>query len=153
MSKFDPSSLLDITTNDALTRRPPLPAGLELIGEIGEPKPRQSPGKQDPTKVYTFLDIPITVDLSSDPKLMEEQGTDKVTLTYGISLDINEAGNIDSSPGKNGRLRQLRDALGLNDPGKSFNLRMLQGRQIRVVISHRTYENELYDEIKSIAKV
>ncbi len=154
MSIFDASTLLDATTTDALTRRPALPAGTELLGTIMEPKPRQSQGKTDPTKVYTFLDIPIELDLTVRPDLMKQQGDlDKVTLTYGIGIDLNEAGAIDTAPGKNGRLRQLRDALGLNDPGKSFNLRMLQGRQIRVVISHRTNDGEIYDQIDKVAKV
>lgn len=154
-SAFDPSSFLDTTTTDALTRRPPIPAGKELLGIIGEPKPRQSQGKKDPNATYTFLDLPVEFDLASqDPNLAAQIGQDKVTLTYGFMIDITASGGLDTSAGKNGRLRQLREALSMNVPGQTFNPRMLQGRQARFKISHRVNEmdGEIYDQIDGVAK-
>ena len=153
-SAFDSATFMDATTQDALTRRPPIPAGTELIGIIGEPKPRQSQGKKDPSATFTFLDLPVELDLSQNPALMTMIGQQKVTLTYGFMVDITPSGGLDTSPGKNGRLRQVREALGMNTPGQAFNPRMLQGRQIRVKISHRIndMDGETYDQIDGVAK-
>jgi hypothetical protein len=154
MTNFDPASFLDATTQDALTRRPPIPAGTELVGIIGEPKPRQSQGKKDPTATFTFLDLPIELDLTQNPAIRQLIGQDKVTLTYGFMVDLSPSGGLDTSPGKNGRLRQLREALGMNTAGQAFNPRMLQGRQVRVKISHRINEmdGEVYDQVDGVAK-
>ncbi len=153
-SAFDPASFLDASTTDALTRRPPIPAGTELLGIIGEPKPRQSQGKKDPTATFTFLDLPVEIDLTQNPAIAAAIGQDKVTLVYGFMVDITPSGALDTSPGKNGRLRQLREALGMNVPGQTFNPRMLQGRQARFKISNRVNEmdGEIYDQIDGVAK-
>jgi hypothetical protein len=154
MSAFNPDSFLDSTTTDALTRRPPIPAGVELIGIIGEPKPRQSQGKKDPTATFTFLDLPVEFDLTQAPQVQKFVGQAKVTLTYGFMVDITASGALDTSPGKNGRLRQLREALDMNKAGQTFNPRMLQGRQARFKISHRINEmdGEVYDQVDGVAK-
>ncbi len=153
-SIFNPDSFLDSTTTDALTRRPPIPAGTELLGIIGEPKPRQSQGKKDPTATFTFLDLPVEFDLTQNPQVRAHVGQDKVTLTYGFMVDITASGALDTAPGKNGRLRQLREALDMNKPGQTFNPRMLQGRQARFKISHRINEmdSEVYDQVDGVAK-
>lgn len=153
-SAFDVSTFLDATTTDALSRRPPIPAGTELLGIIGEPKARQSQGKKDPTQTFTFLDLPVEFDLNQIPAVREAVGQDKVTLTYGFMVDITPSGALDTSAGKNGRLRQLREALDMNKAGQTFNIRMLQGRQARFKISHRVNEldGEIYDQVDSVAK-
>lgn len=153
MSMFDPATLLDTTTSDALTRRPPLHAGTEMVGTIGEPKARQAPGKKNPQEVYTFLDIPVEFDLTQYPHVQKLVNLEKLTLVYGFIIELNDAGAIDGAPGKNGRLRLLREALGLNEPGKPFNLRMLQGRQIRAIIGQREADGEIFDQIDKVAKV
>jgi hypothetical protein len=153
-SSFDPTVFLDATTTDAFTRRPPLPANAEFIGMIGEPKTRQTKGTKETNKdeIYTWLDLPITIDLNAYPQVHSSLNVDQVTLTYGVRLDITPSGTLDGSTGKNGGLRQLRDALGMNVAGQAFNIRMMQGRQIRVKISHRTYQGDVFDQIDSVAK-
>lgn len=156
-SAFDPNLFLDASTTDALVRRPPIPAGTELLGILGEPKPRQNQGKKESNQgvVYTSLDIPVEFDLTQNPTVRQIVGQDKVILNYGFLVDLNAAGTaFDTSPGKNGRLRQLREVLDLNKPGQTFNLRMLQGRQARFKISHRINDadGEVYDQVDSVAK-
>jgi len=46
-SNFDPSQFLDATTTEALVKRPPLPAGQDFIGTIGEPKVRGWESKKE----------------------------------------------------------------------------------------------------------
>src|ERR1700691_1747106 len=106
-SAFDPNQFLDATTTEAASRRPPLTAGKDFIGVIGEPKARTVAGKKDPSKSYTFLDFPIAVDVTADPKEHARIGLDTVNLSYSTSMDLNDTG-IDWSPGKNNGLRMLR---------------------------------------------
>lgn len=151
LSNFDPSLFLDATTTEANKKRNPLPAGVEVIGIIGEPKVRTWQGKTDPTKGGIVADIPIEIDLSTT-QYRELVGVDKVMLMDGIMLDTVPGGGLDNSPGKNTKLRRYREALGLNVAGQPFSLRMMQGRTIRVKIKNEEYEGELYDKVDSVAK-
>ena len=152
MSNFDPTSFLDATLTEATTKRKPIPAGLELVGIIGEPKSRAWVGKQDPTKSGIAIDISVEIDLSAYPDVAAETGANKVTLNDSIMLDLTEANTIDNAPGKNGKLRRWREALGMNTPGDPFSFRMMQGRQIKVKIGHREYQGDIFDEIASVVK-
>lgn len=157
MSLFDLNSFLDAATTEESKRRPPLPAGTELVATIGEPKARSWTGKQDPSRSGIAVDLPLEFDLKAlgrEDLIKHVGGLEKVTITHGIMLDLTEAGTIDYSPGKNGRIRLYREALGLNVPGQQFALRMLQGRQIRAKIKHRPGQNadEIYEDIEAVAK-
>jgi hypothetical protein len=150
-SQFDPSLLLDATTSEASTRRPPIPAGTELIGIIEEINPRVVQGKKDPSKSYTFVDVKIRV---SVPHELQAHGQPaEVVFVDGISLDTTAHGGFDMAPGKNGKLRRYRDSLDMNTPGVPFSLRNMIGRQIRVKIKHEAYEGEMYDRVDNVAKV
>ena len=147
-SNFDPQAFLDATIAEPSVKRPPLPAGREFVGVIGEVKARTWQGKQDPSKSGIVMDVPITFDLAQFPELNLKQ----VTITDGIMLDTTDGGTIDNSPGKNGKLRRYREALNMNKPGDTFSFRAMQGRTIRAKISHRTYEGDLFDQIDSVAR-
>ncbi len=150
MSTFDPSAFLDATITEPSTKRSPLPAGMDFVGVIGEVKARTWQGKNDPTKSGVVMDVPVEIDLSAYPGV--NIGATKVTLTDGIMLDVTDSGMIDNSPGKNGKLRRYREALNMNKAGDAFSFRAMQGRTIKVKISHRTYEGEIFDQIDSVAK-
>jgi hypothetical protein len=152
VSNFDPASFMDATVTEAMTKRPPIPAGRDVIGIIGEPKIRTWQGKKDPTQSGIAADIPIEIDLTAYPDLHKIVGADKVTLVDSIMLDTTEGGMIDTAPGKNGKLRRYREALGMNSPGTPFSFRAMQGRQIKAKIKHETYEGELYDKVDAVAK-
>lgn len=153
MSQFDPSAFLDATTTEASTVRPPLPAGADLVAVIGEPKvtPWQS---KDGTKAGLRLDLPLVFDLDAYPDVKAAIGgsVNKVTITDGVMLDMTEAGTIDYGPGRNGKLRRYREALGLNVAGQPFSFRMLQGRQVKAKIKHDLYEGNVYEKIDSVSK-
>lgn len=150
MSNFDPSTFLDATITEASTKRSPLPAGRDFTAIVGEVKARTWQGKADPTKSGIVMDVPLEIDLSAYPDV--QIGASKVTLTDGIMLDLTESGMIDTSPGKNGKLRRYREALNMNKPGEPFSFRAMQGRTIKVKISHRTYEGDIFDQVESVAK-
>ncbi|MDX2059909.1 MAG: hypothetical protein SFV24_19020 [Gemmatimonadales bacterium] len=151
---FDPSAFLDATTTEALTKRPPLPAGLDFVATIGELKSVAWQGKADPTKSGIRIDVPLQIDLNAYPDVKAALGgsIDKVTITDGIMLDLTPAGAIDFAPGRNGKLRRYREALDMNQPGAPFSVRMFQGRLIKVKIKHEPYEGELYEKVDSVAK-
>ncbi len=151
-STFDPSTFLDATVTTALTRRPPLNAGADFTGVIGELQPRQWTGKTDPTKSGVAVDVPVEIDLNAYPSEKDRLGVDKVFLKDSIMLDRKEDGSLDMSAGKNGKLRRYREALGMNEDGQPFSIRQMQGRQIKVKIKHRTYEGEVYEEVDGVAK-
>lgn len=154
-SAFDPSSFLSATTTEAATRRPPIPAGRDILAIIGEPKVRKVQGKKDPTKEFIFVDFPMEIDLTGVPDIQKHVGQDKVTLTYGTSLDTTDSGALDWSPGRNTGLRLMRTALDMNVPGQPFNILAMQGRMIKVRISHEEYpegSGEFRDRIAAVAK-
>lgn len=150
MSNFDPSVFLDATVSEPSIRRPPLPAGTELIGIIGEPKASGGQQKADPSKSWTRVDLPIEFDLASRPELQAIVGVPKLVITDGVMIDLTPANTIDNSPGKNGKMRRYREALSLNTQGVNFSWRMVQGRMIKVKIKHRVYENEIFEDIDSV---
>jgi hypothetical protein len=76
------------------------------------------------------------------------------TIVDGFIVNTKE-GNpnaIDYGPGKNGRIRQYRDALGLNEAGVTFSPRAMIGRQLRVKTKLDPYEGDFFDKIDSVAK-
>jgi hypothetical protein len=155
VSNFDPSAFLDATTTEALTRRPPIPAGVVLQGIITDAVARSWTSNKPEAKVKAGIavDLKIEIDLNSYPDVKAAVGVDKVTMTPGIMLDMKDDGkSIDWSTGKNGNLRRYREALGMNNPGEPFSIRQMVGRPILVKIKHRTYEGEFYDEVDSVAK-
>lgn len=149
-STFNPDAFLDATTTEANTRRPPLPAGIDVSGVIETVTARPWQGKADPSKSGVALDLTIRIQVPMDQ--VATQGTDSITLRDGIMLDMNEGGQLDNSPGKNNRLRKYRDALGMNSAGTAFSPRAMIGRPLRVKIKHEEYEGELYDKVDSVAK-
>lgn len=155
-SQFDSSLFMDATTTEALTKRPPLPIGSEWLGIITDLKAEAWESKKPEAKVKSGHKFAVTIDLDSatQPMIKEITGFDKLTLEDGIMLETNATG-IDWSPGKNGKLRTYREALGLNEAGQPFSPRMMIGRPIRVKISHREYppgSGEFFDQIAAVSK-
>ena len=153
ISQFDPQTFLDATITEPSVKRPPLPAGRDFVGIIGEVKARAWQGKKDPTQSGIAMDVPVEFDLSAYPDVQKALGgISKVTLNDSIMLDLTENGAIDNSPGKNGKLRRYREALNMNKPGDTFSFRAMQGRPVLAKVKHRPYEGDLYDEIDSVAR-
>lgn len=130
MSAFDPKAFLDITVNEAnSTERIPVPAG-EHVAVIEKVDIRS--GNKD-GKDWAFLDVTYNID---SPEVKAAVGRDKVTLTQGVSLDFTPTGGLDFSKGRNVQLGRLRDSVGLNEAGKPFGFRMLEGKVLKIVVGH-----------------
>lgn len=151
-SNFDPSLFLDATLSEPSTRRPPIPAGLDLVGIIADVKMRPWQGRKDPTQSGLAADVTVEFDLSAYPDVQKVVNVPKVTISDSLMLNLTDAGLIDNSPGKNGKLRRYREALNMNKPDDSFSFRQMIGRQIKARISHREHEGDLYDQIETVAR-
>ena len=151
MSTFDPQLYMDQSwdqSND--TKLTPIPDGeYPCIIEPGtvEFKTWQS---RDGTKNGIKLAMRLNVD---SPEVRQTLGRDKVTVRYEVMIDTLESGAIDMGKGKNVGLGRLRQAVGLNEPGRPFSPRMLEGRMLRAKIGHRIDGEDIYDEVKGVAPV
>lgn len=156
-SLFSPETFLDATTTEESVKRPPLPAGREFTSILKAVKSRTWQGKQDPTKSGIVIDVQHEFDLNAYPDVKALLGgLEKIVITDGIMLDLTESGAIDYSPGKNGKLRQYRDATGLNQAGQPFSIRMFEGRMVRARIKHvpnKDVQGDVFDNIEAVAKV
>lgn len=152
---FNVESFLNATATEEAnsTKLEPVPEG-EYLAIITKVNARQWQAKDDPSKSGVTLDVTWEID---DGELKARLGREKITVRQGVMLDISElTGALDTSKGKNVGLGRLREAVGLNEPGRPFAFVMLQGKVGRVVVSHRADPKDpekIYDEVRSVGKV
>lgn len=153
MSIFDPNTFLETQITDAnSTVSIPTPAG-EYVAFVEEVKSRQWTKKDDPSVAGVALDIVWNIDDQNVKALLER---DKVTCKQGIMLDLTDSGGLDMGKGKNVGLGRLREALGMNEPGKPFSFSMMVGRPAKIVVTHRTDPKNpeaIFAEVKAVAKL
>lgn len=150
-SIFDPASFLDATISEPSTKRPPLPIG-DYTAVIGEVAARAWQGRADPTKSGIAWDIPLTIEVPAE--IQSELGMTQATLSLkdSIMLDLTAGGTIDNGPGKNRGLRLYREACDLNKPGDSFSARMMQGRVVKVKITHEIYQDAPVERVSGVTR-
>lgn len=150
MSAFDPDQFLAQTVEQANdTKIVPCPAG-EFMGYVKDFKARQWTSRKDPSNSGVALDITWSIDDQGVKQLLDRE---EVTVKQGIMLDMTEQGGLDMGKGKNVGLGRLREALGLNVPGQAFSFPMLSGRVAKLNVAHRVDGEDIYAEVKMVAKV
>ena len=150
MSAFDPDQFLAQTVEQANdTKVVPCPAG-EFMGYVKDFKARQWTSKKDPSNSGVALDITWSVDDLGVKQLLDRE---EVTVKLGIMLDMTEQGGLDMGKGKTVGLGRLREALGLNVPGQAFSFPMLSGRVAKLTVAQRVDGEDIYAEVKMVAKV
>lgn len=150
MTMFSPDQFLDMQVTEANdTVVIPVPVG-EYIAVVKEVKIRPWQSKADPSKAGIALDLQWTVDDANVKALL---GRDEVNVKQGVMLDISEAGGFDMGRGKNIGLGRLRDALNLNKPGEPFSVQMLVGRAAKVRVEHRAVDDQIFAEVKAVARM
>jgi hypothetical protein len=98
---------------------------------------------------YIVWDLTWTVD---DAALAAQLGRKKVTVRQSVFLDVTEAGNLDTSKGKNVQLGRLREALGQNAPGQAWAPSMMQGKAAKIKVTHRTdADGNVRDQVSAVA--
>lgn len=159
MSAFDPQTFLDATLSAPTEKRPPLP--VECPGSpdgtytavIGEVKARAWEAKKPDAKVKSGVawDVPLELQIPAQiQESLKYQPT--FTLTDGFIVDLNEQGMIDNSPGRNRKLRAYREACDLNKVGDVFSARKMQGKLVKVKISHEMYEGTPFERVDNVLR-
>lgn len=147
---FSPDQFLDMQVTESNdTKLVPIPVG-EYIAVVSEVKARPWTSKSDPSKSGIALDVQWDIDDAGVKQLL---GRDKVTVKQGVMLDMTESGGLDMGKGKNVGLGRLREACGLNQPGQPFSATMLTGRVAKVKVEHRVDGENIYSEVKQVAKM
>lgn len=145
---FDPETFLNATYDEALdTKVVPCPVGeyLGLAEKVDVKTWAAKDGSASGLKLVILWDI-------QDDNVKQLLGRDTVRVPQDQMLDLTETGALDFGKGKNVGLGRIREALGLNTPGEPFAFSMIQGRMAKVKVSHRPSGEDLYNEIKAIAK-
>lgn len=152
---FDVNQLVDMQLNDANdTKVVPVPEG-EYRATLLKFEPRQWSSK-DGSKTGVSLDITWEID-DTDGAVKAITGRDKNTVRQSVGLDfIDGTSNLDMGKGRNVGLGRLREACGLNVPGKSFSFNQLPGNYALVNVKHRAADDgtdTVYAEVKAVAKI
>lgn len=156
---FDPQAFLDATISEPNEKRPPLPtesgdAGGWYTATIGEVKPNSGVIQNGERTGQPWLSMLVPLKIEVPPALQDAlKLPPTVTITDRAFLDLTPAGTIDNAPGRNRRQKQYREACDLNKPGDTFSWRQLQGRVVKVKVSHRVYEGEVQEDIEGVFKL
>lgn len=147
---FDPNMFLDITVDSPFEDRIPLPIG-EYTAMVGQIAARSWQSK-DGTKSGVAWDIPLVIDVPSEVQQQCNCGP-TLKITDSAMLDINESGQgFDMGPGRNRVLKDYREATDTNRPGDKFGAKVLQGKVIKVKITHDLWEGRVREKIAGRAK-
>ena len=146
---FDPASFVNLEMDTPLIKRPPLSVG-DYIATIGEVKGVQWTKKDDPSMTGMKYNVPLTLEVPADQQ--DKLSATTIKLTDGIMLDLNEQGGLDMSPGRNGGLRRYREACDMNKPGDIFSAARMQGKLVKVKLTHELYQGEIQERISGVAK-
>ena len=147
---FDPNSFFEqVITEVGSTEAVPIPAG-EYLATIDKKEVTTWQKKDDPSVAGLTLDVTWEID---SPEVKELLGRQKVTCRQGIMLELTESGTLDMGKGRNVQLGRLREAVDLNTPGVPFSFPMLPGRLAKVKVTHRVDGDQIFAEIRSVAKL
>lgn len=147
---FDPNTFLaDTITGSNDTKYIPVPQG-EFPAIIKAVNARQMASKADASKQITVVDIVYEID---DAGVKATTGLDSPTVRQSVFLDLTPNGKLDMSKGKNIGLGKLREALGLNDPNKSFSFQDLPGRAAIVSVEHTPNDRDPGSVYANVSKV
>lgn len=143
-SAFDLDAFMSATVTDANdTKITPVPEG-EYMAVISKTALKQI--EKGTMAGRLVLDVTYEID---DQAARDATGMDKPTVRQGIFLDTTEHGTLEVGKGKNVTLGKLREAVGLNVPGKPFAFSMLFGLPVRILVKHRQAEDgTIFTDVK-----
>lgn len=145
MPMFDMDDLMGQKTEGGMeTSLPPIPEG-EWHAYISKVEGRVVNTKNGETPV---LDVDWVV---TDDGAIEAVGIKEPHVRQTIWLDIDGNGRLALGTGKNLGLGRLREAVGQNGP-QAWSFAMLEGQQAIVKIAHREYNDNIYADVKGVAK-
>lgn len=145
MPMFDVNDLMNQQTEGQMeTSLPPIPEG-EWNAYISKLETRVVKTKNGETPV---LDVEWTV---TSQEVIDQVGINEPRVRQTVWLDIDDNGRLALGQGKNLGLGRLREAVGMND-GRPFALPMLEGQNAVIKIGHREYNDQIYADVKGVAK-
>lgn len=140
MTDFNADDLMNSSVNGAMeTSFIPVPEG-EYRANISKVAIRQA-------KDSILLDVTWEID---DDAVRSATGIDNPQVRQSLFLDINESGSLDLGKGKNVGLGRLREAVGQNGPG-AWAPGQLMGCPAMVRVSHRSYNNQIFADVKGVS--
>ena len=154
MSNFDPTQLLDTSTDEQLdTRLTPVPEG-EWTAQIKDATFRSFATKDG----GTFIKCNIVWSIQ-DPEVSKVTNRDENYVYQNFPVDTKGDGSelaLDFSKGKNVRLGAVRAAIGQNKPGKKWSPRMMIGQMAKVSVKQDPNPNDpesVYANVKSVGSL
>jgi hypothetical protein len=143
---FDSAQFLQGSVDGAMdTKILPVPDG-EYAAIIEKIDARTWTSK-DGLKSGVTLDVTWEI---SDEGLRQELKRQKITVRQGIMLDLDDAGKLDTSRGKNIGLGRLREALNKNVPGQPFSFNELPGCSAKIKVTQRVDGEDIYNDVKGV---
>ena len=147
MQAFDPLAFVNLETTEVASRRPPIQVG-DYTATVGKPLASQWVKEE---KSGIRLTIPLRIEVPPDQK--DTLRVDQIQLTDSVFIDATDNGSMDWSPGKNGGLRRYREALDMNKAGESFSVARMEGRMLKVKVTHEIYNGEIQERPAGVAKL
>lgn len=150
ISKFNLDALMSSEITEAQEKRPPIPVGTyqARIKTLVPGTWAKKDGTDSGVKFDLTLEVTIPSDVQGELGIQEST----VILRDSIMLNLNAAGGIDTSPGKNARLRTYRIACGMNVQSQPFSPPQFVGKGVSVTIKHEMYEGEIQEKIGAVTE-
>ena len=148
LSSFDPDTFVNVEYEEAIdTTITPIPIG-EWSASSSTIKFRKINTKDGERAV---MDVTWEI---LDESVKQETGLDHPTCRQTVFLDLNDAGGLDMSKGKNRQLGLLREALGQNSTAR-WSPGMIEGQMATVTVVHNADKEDsdiIYSNIKKVTK-
>jgi len=89
-----------------------------------------------------------------DEEQRQKLNVDKLpTVRQSIFLDLTPSGSLDMGDLKNGDLNRLREAIGLNEDGKSWKFPDFIGRPARIKVVHKPNKDDPENPFQNVTAV
>lgn len=159
-SQFDPAAFLEATLDTPSERRQPLPVENPEAPDhlytamVGEVKARTWESKKPDAKLTNGIawDVPLEIQVPASLQASLGYNGATLTLTDGFIINLTAQGTIDNAPGANRRIRMYREACDLNKPGDKFSARLMQGKVVKVKLTHEIFDGAPVERIAGVLR-
>lgn len=155
-STFDASAFENMTTDQANeTTMTPVPEGeyLGLIDRIRIKSIKIRNGERAGQEV-PILEVIYKI-MDDTGELGKQLNRENVTVRQDVWLDVNDQGGLAFGPNQNVALGRLREAVGLNAPGKPFAFKQLEGQgPLKIMVTNRSDEEtgNVFDGVSRVMR-
>lgn len=149
VSAFDPVAFLSTPTTEVNEERPKIPADFytAVVGEIDLTKVKTGAYSKGERVGQPWMSLPVPLKLQLPPEVQSLGLPPEFQLTDHVFIDLTPSGGMDNAKGKNRRQLDYRKATNMNNPGEPFAWPMLQGRPLKVQVTHEIYEGRVQERL------